>query len=160
VKEKQTTFKMAHVGTCKFFNHNKGYGFIVDSNGQDVFVHTTNIRGNPPQEGDQLNFDYGDNNGRACALNVSGGTGQPQFSGGKGGFGFGGGKGKGKGFGKGFDGGKGGFGGGFGFDQGMGGGFGGPSYGAPGGFDQGMGGGFQGGFQPQQQFGGAPGGMY
>lgn len=123
---------MATMGTVKFFNQEKGYGFIngMDENG-DIFFHSTTLAGNPPNEGDQVQFDmaFDEQKGKWTAVNVNGGTGfwrEKGFGKGKGG---GGGKGKGKGFGgKGGDGGfskGGGFGKGGGFDGGdMGGGFG------------------------------------
>lgn len=32
-------------GTCKWFNNEKGYGFLVNDQDQDVFVHYRNIEG-------------------------------------------------------------------------------------------------------------------
>jgi len=36
---------MAEEGTVKWFNEKKGYGFIQRENGEDVFVHFSNIAG-------------------------------------------------------------------------------------------------------------------
>merc|ERR1719480_262767 len=105
-------------GTVKFFNAEKGFGFIETENG-DVFVHRNQCQGGQPQDGDQVFFEVEmGRQGKPQAVNCTGGTapldsGKGGFGGGKGG-GYGG---KGKYGGKGGDfGGKGGgFGGGGGF---------------------------------------------
>jgi CspA family cold shock protein len=47
-------------GTVKFFNAEKGYGFISREKGEDVFVHFSNIQGSgyrSLQEGQHVEFD-------------------------------------------------------------------------------------------------------
>jgi CspA family cold shock protein len=47
------------VGTVKWFNDTKGYGFITRENGDDVFVHFTSIRGEgyrTLEDGQQVEF--------------------------------------------------------------------------------------------------------
>ena len=49
-------------GTVKFFNTEKGYGFITRSDGDDVFVHYSNISGSGfknREEGQQVEFEVG-----------------------------------------------------------------------------------------------------
>jgi cold shock protein len=47
-------------GTVKFFNSEKGYGFISREQGDDVFVHYSNIEGRgyrSLEEGQKVEFD-------------------------------------------------------------------------------------------------------
>jgi CspA family cold shock protein len=49
-------------GTVKFFNAEKGYGFISREGGEDVFVHYSNIQGSgyrSLEEGQTVEFDVG-----------------------------------------------------------------------------------------------------
>jgi CspA family cold shock protein len=47
-------------GTVKFFNADKGFGFIAREEGDDVFVHYSNIQGSGYKtlsEGQRVEFD-------------------------------------------------------------------------------------------------------
>ena len=60
-------------GTVKFFNTQKGYGFIEREGGDDVFVHYSNIDGDGfknLEEGQQVEFDIGEGRKGDEALNV------------------------------------------------------------------------------------------
>lgn len=61
-------------GTVKWFNAQKGYGFITDSVGKDVFVHHSSIIMDGFRylnEDDIVNFEIGaGNNGKEQAVNV------------------------------------------------------------------------------------------
>ncbi|MDN7241047.1 cold shock domain-containing protein [Planococcus sp. N028] len=62
-----------HQGTVKWFNAEKGYGFIEAANGDDVFVHFTGIQGEgfrTLQEGKIVSFEVIDGNRGPQASNV------------------------------------------------------------------------------------------
>jgi CspA family cold shock protein len=51
---------MKEEGTVKWFNNDKGYGFISRATGEDVFVHHSAIQGEgfkSLNEGDRLEFE-------------------------------------------------------------------------------------------------------
>lgn len=61
-------------GTVKWFNNQKGYGFISDESGKDVFVHYSglNMEGfKYLEEGAQVEFDVTDGAKGPQATNVT-----------------------------------------------------------------------------------------
>ncbi len=61
-------------GTVKWFNDEKGFGFISQENGSDVFVHYSAIAGSGFRtlaEGDQVQFDVVDGQKGPQAENVT-----------------------------------------------------------------------------------------
>ncbi|MFD1953434.1 cold shock domain-containing protein [Paenibacillus thailandensis] len=60
-------------GTVKWFNAEKGYGFIQVENGDDVFVHFSAIQGEgfkSLDEGQEVEFDITEGNRGPQAANV------------------------------------------------------------------------------------------
>lgn len=61
-------------GTVKWFNNQKGYGFISDAEGNDVFVHYTglNMEGYKTlEEGQEVEFDVTEGTKGPQAVNVT-----------------------------------------------------------------------------------------
>lgn len=61
-------------GIVKWFNDRKGYGFIEQEDGLDVFVHYTGINGSgfkTLQEGDKVTFEIEEGNKGPSAINVT-----------------------------------------------------------------------------------------
>jgi CspA family cold shock protein len=60
-------------GKVKWFDNRRGFGFISQDTGQDVFVHHTCINGNgykTLQEGEVVNYELVDSDKGPKALNV------------------------------------------------------------------------------------------
>ncbi len=59
-------------GTVKFFNDEKGFGFITpDDGGKDVFVHSNGLNGSSISEGDKVSYDTEEGKKGLNAINVS-----------------------------------------------------------------------------------------
>ncbi len=63
-----------HTGTVKWFNESKGFGFISQESGEDVFVHFRSIVGDGFKtltEGQQVKFDIEQGDKGLSATNVT-----------------------------------------------------------------------------------------
>ena len=59
-----------YTGTVKFFNETKGFGFIREDNGQEVFVHVSGLR-DEIRENDKVQFETEQGRRGINAINVS-----------------------------------------------------------------------------------------
>ena len=63
-----------YTGVVKWFDNEKGYGFISGNDGNDVFVHFSNIKENGTSkdlhEGEEVGFDVVDSPKGLSAINV------------------------------------------------------------------------------------------
>jgi len=56
-------------GTVKFFNESKGFGFITEENGQEIFVHASGLTENI-RENDEVDYETQDGKKGLNAVNV------------------------------------------------------------------------------------------
>ncbi len=62
---------MPATGNIKFFNEDKGFGFITSPDGDDVFVHVSNILGgNTLKEGQSVTYETAPGRKGPEAVNV------------------------------------------------------------------------------------------
>ncbi|MDX2174303.1 MAG: cold shock domain-containing protein [Bacteroidota bacterium] len=57
-------------GTVKFFNEAKGFGFIKEDGGQEIFVHASGLK-EDIRENDQVQFEVENGKKGLNAVNVS-----------------------------------------------------------------------------------------
>lgn len=64
----------SYTGTVKWFDNERGYGFISANDGQDVFVHHSQVKeksfNKDLHEGESVNFDIIQNDKGLAASNV------------------------------------------------------------------------------------------
>lgn len=59
-------------GTVKWFDVQKGYGFIEQESGGDLFVHHSEIDGDSLNEGQEVEYEVGQGQKGPCAVSVRG----------------------------------------------------------------------------------------
>ena len=57
-------------GRVKFFNTNKGFGFITQNEGGDLFFHVSELRTGTASEGDKVEYDISEGRKGPCAVNI------------------------------------------------------------------------------------------
>ena len=57
-------------GKVKWFDVQKGYGFIEQETGEDLFVHHSEVQGNDLAEGQSVEYEVGEGRKGPCAVNV------------------------------------------------------------------------------------------
>jgi cold shock protein len=57
-------------GKVKFFNTDKGFGFITQNSGEDLFFHVSELRVGTANEGDQVEFEIGEGKKGPVAVNI------------------------------------------------------------------------------------------
>jgi len=57
-------------GKVKFFNTSRGFGFITQNEGEDLFFHVSELRAETVNEGDQVEYEIGESRKGTCAVNV------------------------------------------------------------------------------------------
>ncbi len=58
-------------GKVKWFNDEKGFGFIEQENGEDLFVHKNEVKSGHLKEGDTVEFTVGEGRKGPCSTEVT-----------------------------------------------------------------------------------------
>lgn len=57
-------------GKVKFFNMSKGFGFITQNEGDDIFFHVSELRSGEANQGDQVEYEISEGRKGPCAMNI------------------------------------------------------------------------------------------
>ena len=57
-------------GKVKFFNTNRGFGFITQNSGEDLFFHVSELRAETANEGDKVEYEISEGRKGPCAVNI------------------------------------------------------------------------------------------
>jgi CspA family cold shock protein len=62
--------KIMSKGKVKFFDTTKGFGFITQNQGEDLFFHVSELRAATANEGDQVEYEISEGKKGPCAVNI------------------------------------------------------------------------------------------
>ena len=62
--------KIMNKGKVKFFDTSRGFGFITQNEGEDLFFHVSELRAETANEGDQVEYEVGEGRKGPCAVNI------------------------------------------------------------------------------------------
>ena len=57
-------------GKVKFFNMNRGFGFISQNEGEDLFFHVSELQTGNANEGDKVEYEISEGRKGLCAVNI------------------------------------------------------------------------------------------
>lgn len=64
---------MKHIGTVKWYNTKKGYGFIAPDEGEDVFIHLTAVKAaglKGLKDNQKIEYELTTEKGKVTATNI------------------------------------------------------------------------------------------
>ena len=59
-----------NTGKIKFFNNSKGFGFITQDAGDDIFFHVSQLQAQTAAEGDKVEYEVGEGKKGPQAMNI------------------------------------------------------------------------------------------
>jgi CspA family cold shock protein len=57
-------------GKVKFFNTNRGFGFITQNEGEDLFFHVSELQTESAHEGDEVEYEISESRKGLAAVNI------------------------------------------------------------------------------------------